>query len=175
MKNERTYQVIIGALVFVILVGGWYVLTKKESGTTIEEAAGTVPTGETVSPSDAAVSSAVSGNASSNTESTKMAAGEAITVADQSAGENVTVASLTLNQPGWVAVRDENGRTLGAGWFAAGALSDVVVPLLRATEAGQRYQVLLYADDGDKAFDLHKDTLITNSDKSVAGTTFSTK
>lgn len=99
--------------------------------------------------------------------------GEAVSVANQASGTEVAVSSVTLSQPGWVAVRDSGGRTLGAAWFDAGTHADVSVPLLRGTESGQNYQVLMYADDGDHQFDFHTDILITNADGSVAGTTFS--
>jgi hypothetical protein len=35
------------------------------------------------------------------------------------------------------------------------------------------YQVLVYVDDGDKSFDLHKDTLVMSSDGAVSGAMFS--
>jgi hypothetical protein len=98
--------------------------------------------------------------------------GEAVSVGDQPAGSYVMVKSVTLPQMGWVAVRDSSGRTLGAARFEAGTYSAVQVPLLRNTVSGEHYQVLLYIDDGDKVFDLHKDTLVMNADGSVAGTTF---
>lgn len=85
---------------------------------------------------------------------------------------SVVVASVTLNQSSWIAIRDESGSILGAGLFPAGTQTDVSVPLLRGTEAGQHYQVLIYVDDGNKQFDFHKDALLTGADGSVVGTTF---
>jgi len=102
-----------------------------------------------------------------------MATGDSVSVSSQGAGMSVTVASVSLSQPGWIAIRDNTGRTLGAALFPAGTHADVSVPLLRATQAGQRYQALLYFDDGKKSFDLHTETLVENSDGSIAGTTFS--
>jgi len=103
-----------------------------------------------------------------------MNSGEEVSVADQVAGESVLIASVTLNQMGWVAVRDEDGRVLGAARLDAGSWENVTVPLLRGTTAQKSYQVLLYVDDGDRAFDLHKDILITDAGGGVAGTTFRT-
>ncbi len=88
------------------------------------------------------------------------------------AGKQVAAASLTLSQPSWIAIRDSNGRILGAAWFPKGSHSKVTVPLLRATTAGQKYQVQLYADNGDRMFDTHADILITGAGGAVAGTTF---
>ena len=86
---------------------------------------------------------------------------------------SIQVKKASLVQIGWIAVRDGNGRTLGAGRFEPGVHADVEVPLLRTTEAGQSYQALIYVDDGDKEFDLHKDILVTKDDGSVAGDIFS--
>lgn len=86
---------------------------------------------------------------------------------------SVTVKSATFAQVSWLAVRDVDGRTLGAGRFEPGTHTDFEVPLLRATTAGGRYQVLIYVDDGDKAFNLHQDILVMRADGSVAGDVFS--
>ena len=97
---------------------------------------------------------------------------ESIKVADQLAGTEVQISSLSLSEMGWVGVRDGDGRVLGAGRFDAGSVKDVTISLLRATVAGESYQALLYVDDGDKIFDLQKDILITGSNGGVAGTNF---
>ncbi|HXK39593.1 MAG TPA: hypothetical protein VJ837_02065 [Candidatus Paceibacterota bacterium] len=93
-------------------------------------------------------------------------ASEALRVADQKAGNAVYVASVALARPGWVAVREEadgeGGRILGARWFPAGEYEGTV-KLLRNTMAGGRYHAFLFLDDGDKRFDMHKDTLITRN------------
>jgi len=98
--------------------------------------------------------------------------GESVKVKDQPAGMDVKVSSLSLSETGWVGIRDGDGRILGAGRFDAGSFENVAVPLLRATVAGESYQVLLYVDDGDREFDLHKDILISGPNGGVAGTNF---
>lgn len=81
----------------------------------------------------------------------------AVSVMDQKAGDTVTVASVTVPPPGvWVAVREVTGDTLGNVLGAVrvhGPLSNVEVPLLRATVPGQVYAVTLYRDDGSPEFD----------------------
>lgn len=158
IKNKNT-QAIIGAVVVVIvLLAGWLLFARPAgNGKTATSTAtsGSTTTGENLNPS-------------------MVGTGEAVTVRDQAAGTSVSVASVTLNQMGWVAVRDENGRVLGAARFDAGTWNNVSVPLLRATAATSSYQVLLYADDGDKQYDLHKDILIMGANGGVAGTTFKT-
>ena len=84
----------------------------------------------------------------------------------------VAVASAKLAEMGWIAVRDNGGRALGAARLEAGAHAAVTVPLLRGTTEGERYQVLIYVDDGDRAFDLYKDSLVMNASAGVVGATF---
>ena len=133
-----------------------------------DDASGVV---NTVGTTDTSAVKNDSTTASPDTRSVTMS-GQAVTVVDQPAGSIVKVASVTLPDIGWVAVRDNNGRVLGARRFEAGTNENVEVILLRNTVAGEKYQVLLYVDDGDKAYDLHKDSLVMNADASVAGTTF---
>ncbi len=173
--HDRTNQVIVGVVVVILIAGAWYVgraQGKIPSGTTTSTA--------TVSDSDEEeagdTSTNVKTSASSNVSlALIMTRGESVAVVDQSAGPVVKVASVTLPQLGWVAVRDSKGWVLGAGRFVAGTSKNVEVILLRNTVAGEKYQVLLYSDDGDMKYDLHKDSLVMNADASVAGTTFTAR
>lgn len=103
---------------------------------------------------------------------TVVAEGNSVSVEDQPAGMSVMLASATLSQEAWIAVRDSMGRTLGAALFPAGTQKDVTVPLLRTTSAGENYQVLVYFDDGTKTFNLKTETIVLNPDGTVAGATF---
>lgn len=177
MTNERTYQIIIGVLVLIIVVGGWFAFGRtagtgatgstEMSTTTTRGSAGGNSTGGTATQTSTSGGSQASGSAS-----TASAGNDSVSVSDQAAGTSVAVSSVSLSEAGWVAVRDDSGRILGAAWFPAGEKSNVSVPLLRATVKGGRYQVLLYADNGDKQFDFHVDTLLMNASGAVAGTTF---
>ncbi len=83
----------------------------------------------------------------------------ALTIKDQAAGTQVQIAKMTLTKTSWVAVRDAKTHwVLGARRFDAGTASGEVF-LLRATTKGSAYEGVIFTDDGDKAFDLHKDTL----------------
>lgn len=164
--NDRTNQIIVGVGIVILFIGAWYVGRMQTKG----------PAGSAASSSMAADSGSVADTASRTkdtgiTPSTAIT-NESVTVVDQPAGGVVKITSVTLAQLGWVAVRDSNGRVLGAGRFEAGTSKNVVVELLRNTVARQKYQVLLYVDDGDKLFDLHKDSLVMNADASVAGAVF---
>ncbi|OGG77338.1 hypothetical protein A3F56_03855 [Candidatus Kaiserbacteria bacterium RIFCSPHIGHO2_12_FULL_55_13] len=159
IKNRNTQAIIGAAVVVVVLLAAWLMFARPVGN------GGTAT--DTKTPSE-----------STSTEEalnpSMVGTGEAVTVRDQAAGTSVSVASVTLNEMGWVAIRDESGRVLGAARFDAGTWSDMSVPLLRATAAAGSYQVLLYVDDGDKQYDLHKDILIMGANGEVAGTTFKT-
>ncbi|HUO49967.1 MAG TPA: hypothetical protein VMU25_00085 [Candidatus Paceibacterota bacterium] len=165
---KENWGVIIGVLV-AFLVGLWAGFTLGSHGgvasETVEVSNTTIATTST--------ETTQKHEEASNPEVT--ATNDAVVVSDQSAGKSVAVKSVTLSQKGWVAVRDSDGKTLGAAFFPAGTSTDVSVPLLRATEAGQRYQVLLYYDDGNHNFNLKTEVLVVNADGSVAGTNFSAK
>jgi len=80
-----------------------------------------------------------------------------VSVVDQSAGDTVIVASVTVPAPGvWVAVREMSGNDLGnvLGAVRVGGPRDAVtVSLLRATEPNRAYAVQLYRDDNNGLFD----------------------
>ncbi len=86
-----------------------------------------------------------------------------ISIADQSAGSEVVVESVTVPPPGvWVAVRERQGNMLGNVLGATritGPRTRVSVSLLRATEPGLSYAVELYRDDVGGEFDLTADSV----------------
>ncbi|MEK7601551.1 MAG: hypothetical protein AAB480_03420 [Patescibacteria group bacterium] len=157
IKNRNTQAITGAVVVVVVLLAAWLLFARPVGN-------GGIAT-DTETPSD-------STSMEETLNPSMVSTGEAVTVRDQAAGASVAVASVTLNEMGWVAVRDEGGRVLGAARFDAGTWNDVSVPLLRATAAAGSYQVLLYIDDGDKQYDLHKDILIMGANGGVAGTTF---
>lgn len=172
MKNRNT-QIVSGVVVLlvVILFGGWWM---KSRGVLSKFSSRAATTTINAVLEDATTTNPV-GLGGKISNPTAVATGDSVTVKDQDAFSSITVSSVTLSQNGWVAVRDADGRTLGAGWFEAGTHENVAVPLLRSTVAGERYQALLYVDTGDDhQFDVHNETLVTNSDGSVAGAIFKT-
>lgn len=76
-------------------------------------------------------------------------------VEDQKAGKEVSVSGFTFVSPQWIAVYDDRegalGWILGAKRFLPGDTGGVI-PLLRATEVGKKYYVLIHNDDGDLQF-----------------------
>ena len=89
----------------------------------------------------------------------------AILVRDQKAGLTVDIELVTLENTGWVVIHEDNngilGNALGAQLFIAGVNSGTV-ELLRGMEAGRAYHAAIRQDDGDNAFDLTKDLLLSD-------------
>ena len=101
----------------------------------------------------------------SDTSSEVALSGEnAILVRSQEAGIHVEVELVTLENAGWVVIHENNngalGNALGAQLFDSGP-SKGVVELLRGTEAGNTYFATIRQDDGDRAFDLTRDLLLS--------------
>ena len=152
--------IVIGIGTALLLFGAWWLMTSSAA-----------PSSETNTEKSGALD-AEEASINLNTVVSTTSDSESVTVADQVASDTITVASVSFTQSGWVAVRDDRGWTLGAGRFEKGTQTNVTVQLLRTTSAGERYQALLYIDDGDGEFDLEKEILVTRSDGSIAGTTF---
>ncbi len=168
--NDTMNRVIMGMIVVILVTGAYYV--GRVNGSKPANDADQILDMVNVVEGEVDASSDISAN-DDVTVSTSISGGEAVTVVDQPAGSIVKVESVTLVQTGWVAVRDSKGWVLGARRFEAGTTKDGEVVLQRDTVAGEKYQVLLYNDDGDKEYDLHKDSLVMNADASVVGATFS--
>ena len=85
-----------------------------------------------------------------------------LSVADQAAGEHAFVTVSGVEEPVWIAVREEkdgkSGNILGARKVFTDA-ADVDVTLLRPTVSGGTYGVFVYIDKGDASFN-HKEDLI---------------
>lgn len=89
-----------------------------------------------------------------------------IEVADQKAGESVTLGTLSFpTKAGWVVVRDYKdgvqGNILGSARYSADeGLTPKTVELQRKTVAGSTYQVSFYTNEGAIGFGLGEDKLI---------------
>ena len=174
------YQGIIGVLVLIILVGGAVMIGSRGSSPSttmgVESASSsntdiTVNAAGDVMQNDATATQVAAANAQ---QATVSSGSDSVSVLDQPAGKTVIVKSVSLSKLGWVAVR-QNGWILGAERVAAGTHGTVAVSLLRATKAGSSYEVVLYYDNGDKVFELHKDTLVTKADGSALSAAFLAK
>ena len=170
-----------GVLAAAVVIGGsWWVSSHKVSpvvqgvtSTTTVVAADTANAGGGAVKGGAAQAGAAAaavGGASHELKSVT-SSGETVTVKDQAGGMVVMLDSVHVTQPSWITIKDIKGWALGAKRFDASAES-VTVPLLRATLAGDTYQAVIYVDDGDNAFDLHKDALVTDSTGAPVASTF---
>ncbi len=103
--------------------------------------------------------------AEDNAEDVALSGENAILVRDQKAGVVVNVELVTLENTGWVVIHEDNngvlGNALGAQLFLAGVNSGTV-DLLRGMETGKTYHAAIRQDDGDGAFDLSKDFLLSD-------------
>ena len=93
-----------------------------------------------------------------------------LTALDQAAGNVVVLGDTKYpSEAGWIVVRDyangAAGNVLGAARYnLEEGLTPVSVPVLRKTVAGSSYQVGFYTDNGDKAFSLKDDVLVTGGE-----------
>ena len=152
--NTETQQwVIAGVMVLIVALAGWWLFTRPaaDQGDANKTATSTNQT---------------SGTTTSNNDgrpTTGMSAGETVTIETQTAGDHVHVAQAQLSRVSWLAVRDDL-RIYGAARVnppvGGGTVSEVTIPLLRNTESGKSYTLVVYADDGDGAFDFKKDALV---------------
>lgn len=178
ISNSTIWAAVIGLVVGLVL--GWLIGHNTFTSTTVvqEDTEATDDLGSFDDISDegdrSSSSNALTTNSSPSAESDSV-----VMVVDQGAGGVVSVASVETDASVWVVVREDKngvlGNILGATRIDAGNSNNVVVNLLRPTVAGQVYQVVLFADDGDKKFDHKIDvpltldgTLIARSFKALA-------
>lgn len=97
---------------------------------------------------------------------------------DQTAGGSVMVTGVSATKVTWVTVRENNagklGNILGARRIEAGNNQNVEVVLLRPTQAGKEYFVVLFEDNGDKVFN-HKTDMQVVKDGDVLAASFMAK
>lgn len=156
--NAKTQQwVIAGAVVVVVALGGWLFFTGAASNTA----------DDTATPSKNPTETGTTSSSTDGRPTVAVNTGEEVSVDDQPAGDNVRVVEAKLSRVSWIAVRDDM-RIYGAARVTppqgGGTVSDITVPLLRNTEAGKTYSVVVYADDGDNVFDFKKDSLVSGLD-----------
>lgn len=160
ITNEQRNWIIGGIVVVVVLTVGWWLFTKP-SGDSMTGGTNTQTNTQTNT-------GANTGSSATDTRPTaQVNTGEEVHADDQPAGDRVVVVNAKISRSSWLAVRDDM-RIYGARRVdpAGGGQSfnDVVVELLRNTETGKTYTVVVYVDDGDKVFDFKKDALVDGLD-----------
>jgi hypothetical protein len=132
-------KIIIGILVLIVVAVGAYVFLGAQ---------GTVP----------------ESNNENTTVSGMRAEENAVVVMEQRPGTSVAASLVYLANPGFLVIHDdtdgEPGAILGvSSLLQAGESSQIVVPLSRATQDGERLHAMLHADvDANGSFDASTDT-----------------
>lgn len=94
----------------------------------------------------------------------------------QSAGQSVSINRVTVSQPTWVVVYDNNagkpGNVLGAQLFFTS--TGGAVTLLRPTMAGKTYFIGRAIDDGDRKFQKVSDSIVADANGNPVLVTFTT-
>lgn len=156
MKNTITVGIILFVVGALVGFGADRVYMRRKSAANYQQAAQQV--GEN--------NKEVAGAAISIGGTGISMAKNSVSVEDQEPGNSVMVQSLTLGTDGWVVIHDDMsgkpGHILGARRLNAGTYAGQSVELLKETEEGQVYYVMLHADDGDKKFDYRVDLPVKN-------------
>jgi len=146
--------VIAALIVILILIGAYWFFISSPA----------VPNEETDQP----INNSEEISSSDSESKVEIPTSSLLEVSDQSAGEMVKVSSVSLSADSWVAVHEERngglGNILGALWLPAGTHSNQEVELLRATESGTKYFVVIRSDNGDKEFDHEIDLPLKDAD-----------
>jgi DNA-binding helix-hairpin-helix protein with protein kinase domain len=118
----------------------------------------------------------VSGGVGKLNTNTLGAQNNRLVVEDQLAGDRVLLKEVELDSASWVVVHEEVnallGNALGAARFDKGSYTGGYVELLRNTEIGATYHVLIYKDNGDKKFNFDNDTVVTDAEGNSVGAIF---
>ncbi len=161
--RENVQQGIVGVFLVGFLLGtlvGWLLQPESNANETVEDGGSgkqeeTVPAGQRSQGVEAQ-------GAEENETAALRVLGARISVEDQPAGNVVVVKSFQLPpEGGWLVVHEIGPdmtlrNALGAHRYDSSVTSGVV-ELLRPTQPGNQYAVVLYRDNGDRQFSLQED------------------
>ncbi len=163
-SGQIVLAVIIGVIVGFALGVVWQNSISSEGKENLEE---TQEQGVTEEQNESTSDSVVS-------EETRAGFGS-VEVSNQSAGKVVQVENVSIDGTGWVAIREvgldgELQNILGAVYIESGVHENLPVPLLRRTEEGNNYAVVLFSDDGDHIFNHTSDAMLENDGNLILAT-----
>jgi len=127
-------KMLLGLLIIAVITGGVILVKNKQKDRPADNAGGFI----------------ISGNS--------------IFVADQTPAQNVRVAIVRLEKPGFVVIHEDRdgspGTILGSSeLIATGETRDILISLLsRPTRDGEFLYAMLHTDNGDGVFDAAQDT-----------------
>ncbi len=164
MKQTNSNTRIIKLLVAIAILGGltWFLVSgqKATAPDTTDNTSGT----NTQSNTDG------NNSTSGQTPATNTPAGNNIVVVStQTAGtKTVTVDNVNLSKPGFIVIKilqpgpdTSNDIILGASKIlSAGSKQDLEIPVNTKLNSTVEYTAHIYLDDGDKKFDINKDTFV---------------
>lgn len=165
-EEKQEGQKTVVAFVAGLLIGGLlvWVFSGSEEVQAPDEMIDETPSEEVA---DKETSDPVVADESDESSTPVLEIGEgAIVVADQAAGDSVTLSAATFpTAEGWIAVRSypngQLGSILGAARYSEEqGLVPESVPLLAPTTAGRTYAVVFFSEDGDREFNLANDVQI---------------
>jgi hypothetical protein len=141
-QGIKAWQWVVTAIVVIVLVVLGYYMIKGGNGNS--------------SINDNATTTEETANENSNDINRVM-------ISDQYPGNIAYVSSVQLSNPGFVVIQEDKdgvpGNVIGSKYFEEGINTGKVM-LTKNTVEGKVYYAVLYKDDGDKLFDIEKDTLL---------------
>ena len=116
------------------------------------------------------VTSVTPSNITNNTSDYKVEA------ENQKAGSVAVVKTFNTSKRSWIAIADDRdgdiGYVLGAYRLSAGQYQNVEIDLVKPMQAGAKYHVIVYEDNGDNSFNYKTDTLVLDSNGKVLQSEF---
>lgn len=166
LKNNWYIVLVIAIFLFMAGYGVWNSIRERPLAPAVEE--------------EVAVEEVVEEAATPSGEAT--AAGEperlnAVKVDDQSSGSSVTIASVLLSAPGYVAIHEDTedapAAVIGSSeLLPKGVSEEVAVELDRVSVEGETLYAMLHFDDGDLKFVLADDAPVTDEEGAVVMAAF---
>ena len=188
-STARVIGIIIG-IVVIFALAAWGIVAlhnRSNTGANTAQNATSTTSGSDTNATSNTDNSQTSGNTGTNTGASNTqtasqpttAGGASFTVpSPQAAGATVNVDNLNLSAPTWVIVYDDDngkpGNILGATLLFPTDKSGLVY-LLRATIPGTTYLASAAVDNGDKAFNLKDESVVTDSSGQQMWITFQTR
>jgi hypothetical protein len=177
-SNTGTYVGIFVAGVIVGALIGWGFTSSNGTSGMASSTTETTNTSTTTSTGTSANTTGTSQTGVNLSGSSVGSSGAIVLASNQTAGFGVAVTKITVSQPTWLVVYEDNagtpGKAIGAGLFFPESTSGTI-ELLRATMPGQSYFVGQSLDDGDKIFSTQNDKPVRDSKGNPLFTQFTAK
>lgn len=164
----KSKQYIIILIVIVVLAGLWWWLSQKQSTDTSTNQQNNEQTEDTTEQEPDDIVAAPATN--------QLASSDSVVVSDQTNGStSVTIDNLNISKPSFVVIiipgtTGKADQVIGSsGLLTPGVKQDFEFNLKTGNKLNSTddYTALIYSDDGDKKFDITKDTKVTGPSSSI--------